>query len=194
MSVPRAPHPTRTLHEAVLLVRAGPRGKASQPRRPRFPVSPPDPAPPDRLQSRLRAVLEHDPIPEVRSEAARALSVAGDGGEEAVDALVAALDDPNDGVRRAATLALGRLRDPRVADALVAALEARPELWQETSAALATAGDPTLLPPLVALLGSEHSHVRRGALRAIAALSHASPPEQPLFVYTDDEGHRHPLF
>jgi HEAT repeat protein len=145
------------------------------------------------LASRLRSLLA-DPVPEVRREAARALSVI-----DATDvaSLAAALDDANDGVRRAATLALGRIRDPRATDALVQALRDRPELWQETSAALATAGDRDVVSRIVPLLESPSSHVRCGALRAIAALSkhpHPRAEQEPLFFYRDDEGHSHPLF
>jgi len=45
-------------------------------------------------------------------------------------------------------------------------------------------------------LDSESSQIRRGALRSIASLSRtrALDDSEPQFVYTDDEGHRHPLF
>jgi HEAT repeat protein len=150
----------------------------------------------DSLQARLCAVLEADPVPEVRSEAARALSVAGGSREQAIVPLVRALDDSNHGVRRAATLALARIPDPRVAEALMDTLRTRPELWEEASAALASAGDRGLIARLLPLLDSESSQIRRGALRSIAALSRTREIDdsQPLFVYTDDEGHRHPLF
>lgn len=129
-------------------------------------------------------------------EAARALGVTGEP-TESIEPLLAALDDSSAGVRRAATLALGRIPDPRAADALVGALAERPELWRESSAALATAGDRNLLDRLLPLLDSESTHVRSGAVRAIAAVSKGPtrPSEGgPIFEYTDEEGHRHPLF
>jgi HEAT repeat protein len=140
-------------------------------------------------------VLRDDPVPEVRTEAARALGVTGEF-DESVEPLVAALDDSSAGVRRAATLALGRIPDPRAVEALVAALAERPELWQESSAALASAADPGLLDRLVPLLDSDSSHVRSGAIRAIAAVSSSARrgESEPVFEYTDDEGHRHTLF
>jgi HEAT repeat protein len=149
----------------------------------------------DAVHQRLCALLREDPVPEVRAEAARALGVTGES-DESVEPLVAALDDSSAGVRRAATLALGRIPDPRAVEALVAALAERPELWQEASAALAAAGDPRLVDRLVPLLGSESSHVRSGAVRAIAAVSSSAPRAEsgPVFEYTDDEGHRHILF
>ena len=101
-------------------------------------------------------------MPEVRTEAARALGVTGES-NESVEPLVAALDDSSAEVRRAATLALGRIPDSRAVEALVAALGERPELWREASAALAAAADPDLLDRLVPFLDSESSHVRSGA-------------------------------
>lgn len=147
------------------------------------------------VHQRLCALLREDPIPEVRSEAARALGVTGESGES-IDPLVAALDDPSAGVRRAATLALGRVSDPASVEALVTALAERPELWRETSAALAAVADRDVLERLLPLLDSESSHVRSGAVRAIAAVtsSTARAESEPVFEYTDEEGHRHILF
>lgn len=147
------------------------------------------------VHQRLCALLREDPIPEVRSEAARALGVTGESGES-IDPLVAALDDPSAGVRRAATLALGRISDPAAIEALVTALAERPELWRETSAALAAVADREVLERLLPLLDSESSHVRSGAVRAIAAVtsSTARAESEPVFEYTDEEGHRHILF
>jgi HEAT repeat protein len=150
----------------------------------------------DAAHERFCALLREDPIPEVRAEAARALGVTGEP-SESIEPLLAALDDPSAAVRRAATLALGRIPDPRAAEALVTALAERPELWREASAALATAGDRDLLDRLLPLLDSQSSYVRSGAVRAIAAVSKspASPGQAgPIFEYTDEEGHRHPLF
>lgn len=150
----------------------------------------------DSVHQRLCTMLEADPVPQVRAEAARALSVAGASVEQTITPLVSALADSNDGVRRAATLALARIRDPRAAEALMQTLRARPELWQEASAALASAGDRRLTARLLPLLDSESSQIRRGALRTIAALARSGTLEdsEPQFVYTDAEGHRHPLF
>lgn len=152
---------------------------------------------PDELHARVRDLLDQDSVPQVRREAARALGVVAGTDVDRVEPLVKALDDPNDGVRRTATLALGRIRDARSAEALVTILTSRPELWQEASAALATAGDVELLPRLVSLLDSDSSHVRCGALRAIAAVVKKPAPREerePLFAYQDEEGQRHPLF
>jgi hypothetical protein len=76
-------------------------------------------------------------------------------------------------------------------------LRTRPELWQEASAALATTGHHELLSDLLPLLDVDPPEVRRGAARAIAAISKAhsaARDEEPLFAYTDEEGNRHPLF
>jgi HEAT repeat protein len=151
----------------------------------------------DVVPDRLRELLREDPVPEVRREAARALGALAEASEVAVDALIAALDDPNDGVRRSATLALGRAGGPRAAEALVRTLTEHPELWQEASAALAGTGERGSAERLAPLLEAESSHVRSGAIRAIAALRRkrrAGVDDELLFVYVDEEHHRHPLF
>ena len=150
----------------------------------------------DVAHERVCGLLREDPAPEVRAEAARALSVIGNPADS-IEPLLAGLEDPSASVRRAATLALGRIPDPQAAEALVRALAERPELWREASAALATTRDRNLLDRLLPLLDSESSHVRSGAIRAIAAVSSGpvrSSDPGPVFEYTDEEGHRHPLF
>jgi HEAT repeat protein len=139
--------------------------------------------------------LCEDPIPEVRAEAARALGVTSES-SQSIEALVAALGDPIADVRRAATLALGQIHDPRCVEALLHTLAECPELWHEASAALAVVGDRDLLDHLLPLLDSESSHVRSGAVRAIAAVTSSTPAGEasPVFEYTDEEGRRHPLF
>ena len=148
------------------------------------------------IRTRLFELLDGDPVPEVRAEAARALGTVPESDLEVVRRLVDALADGNDKVRRAATLALGRLRHPAAVDALLVSLESNPELWQETSAALTTAAEPEVIERLVPLLSAPVSHTRCGALRTVAALTaRAGDGEaEPLFVYTDEEGHRYPLF
>jgi HEAT repeat protein len=149
----------------------------------------------DPVHERLCGLLREDPVPEVRSEAARALGVTGES-RESIEPLVAALNDPSADVRRAATLSLGRIPDPRAVEALVEALAGRPELWQEASAALAAAGDRDVLDRLLPLLDSESSHVRSGAVRAIAAVTSSTrgADSGPVFEYTDQAGYRHILF
>jgi HEAT repeat protein len=148
----------------------------------------------DAARVRFSALLRGDPVPEVRAEAARALGVTGEPAES-VAPLVEALDDPNVEVRRAATLALGRIDSPRAVEALVEVLTDHPELWREVSAALATASGHDLEERLLPLLDSESSQVRSGAVRVIAAVTSPTPAEgEPVFEYTDEHGHRHPLF
>jgi HEAT repeat protein len=149
----------------------------------------------DAARVRFSALLREDPVPEVRAEAARALGVTGEQ-VESVAPLVEALDDPNVDVRRAATLALGRIDSPSAVEALVGVLTEHPELWREVSAALATASGHDLEERLLPLLDSESSQVRSGAVRVIAAVTSPTPAGEgePVFEYTDEHGHRHPLF
>jgi len=64
------------------------------------------------------------------------------------------------------------------------------------SAALATASGHDLEDRLLPLLDSESSQVRSGAVRVIAAVTSPTPTGEgePVFEYTDEHGHRHPLF
>jgi HEAT repeat protein len=144
---------------------------------------------------RLAALVRDDPEAPVRREAARALGVSGADG---VDPLLGALGDADGGVQRAAVLALGRTGDPRAVEALLDVLRTRPDLWEEASAALATVRAPHLAERLVPLLDAAEPEVRRGAVRALGAVVRPALGEQvgeePLFVYTDADGHRHPLF
>lgn len=156
------------------------------------------PAVEKRIGARLSEVLRDDPVAEVRREAARALGAAAQHDEDVVEPLIAALGDGNDGVRRAAALSLGRTSDPRAVDALLRTLAEQPVLWEEASAALATAGDLTTVERVLPLVEHESTQVRRGALRAVAALGQHPATrfarDEALFAYTDDDGMRHPLF
>jgi hypothetical protein len=88
----------------------------------------------------------------VREEAAHALGSIG--GPEAVDALVARLDDPESDLAPQIARALRQTRDPRSVDALVRRL-ADPDRETRTEAArtLGAIGDPRAAPVLMELLG-----------------------------------------
>ena len=90
----------------------------------------------------------------------------------AADAVIQALQDPSPRVRRQAAATLGKLSDPRAADALALLLEEHPDLGEEESVqALGFIGREGAIPVLMTLLGSPRSNLRRAAARAIGRVS-----------------------
>ena len=90
----------------------------------------------------------------------------------AADAVIQALQDPSPRVRRQAAATLGKLSDPRAADALAKLLEEHPDLAEEESVlALGSIGREDSISVLVTLLGSPRSNLRRAAARAIGRVS-----------------------
>jgi len=146
----------------------------------------------------LRKVLDSNDSAEVRHEAALALASFSKDTKDVVDALVRALGDRQDIVRRAAALALGRTRSRQALEPLLDALERYPELWQETSEALVTLGEDDAAPRLREIIVSgETPRARRAAVRALAGL--AGLPSfgyrsAPLSGYEDEHGVLRPLF
>jgi HEAT repeat protein len=125
-----------------------------------------------RADDLLKEVLRGDEPADVRCEAALALAALGRRSAEVVESLTHALDDGDDDVRRAATLALGKTGDGRAAEPLLAALEHSPELWEAASAALSELGFAPATERLRELVRSaSDSRTRRGAIRALALLS-----------------------
>jgi len=68
-----------------------------------------------------------------------------------VDALIAALKDPDRAVREDATIALGMIGDPRAIDALIEAMKDG-AVKRHAIASLGMIGDPRALPPVLAAL------------------------------------------
>ncbi|MDQ3935196.1 MAG: HEAT repeat domain-containing protein [Actinomycetota bacterium] len=125
-----------------------------------------------RTDDLLLEVLDGSDPSEVRCEAALALANSGRGSPQVLTALTEALQDPHEAVRRTATIALGRTGDPGAAGPLLGILEGAPELWEEAAAALGDLGHPGVVEPLRELVRSADDHrTRRGAIRALAALS-----------------------
>lgn len=109
---------------------------------------------------------------EVRCEAALALAALARSRAQAVELLASMLSDPEESLRRSAALALGRTRDPAAGEPLLDALEHAPELWEETAAALGELRYTPAMDRLRAMVRSApDSRTRRGAIRALAALS-----------------------
>lgn len=92
---------------------------------------------------------------------------------EAADALIAALDDSDEVLRREAAWALGELADPRAVETLIVHLA---DSWMEVAdyagVALSAIGAPAAAP-LIAALASDNSEVR---WRAAAALGRIGDP------------------
>lgn len=123
----------------------------------------------------LTAAL-HDPIPEVRREATRALGAIGD--PRAVPALIRALHDSATDLVLEAADALGAIRSPDATDALLPLLQAeRIEARVAAAQALRRIADPRALPTLMQRL--EHAPgplEQANLLEAIAAALERADP------------------
>ena len=123
----------------------------------------------------LTAAL-HDPIPEVRREAARALGAIGD--PRAVPALIRALQDPASDLVLEAADALGAIGSPDATDALAPMLEAeRVEARIAAAQALRRIADPRALPALMQRLEHAPGPLEQATLleAVAAALERAEP-------------------
>jgi HEAT repeat protein len=125
-----------------------------------------------RTDDLLTEVLRSSEPSEVRGEAALALAALGRRSAEVVELLATTLQESEEPLRRMAVLALGKTRDPKAAEPLLDVLEHSPELWEEASAALGELRDAGAIDRLRTMIQSaEDSRTRRGAIRALAALS-----------------------
>jgi HEAT repeat protein len=123
-----------------------------------------------RLAEALQPVAEADPDPAARAQAIAALvGLRVDG---SVDLALAALRDPDWGMRTVVASEIGSTGDPRVVDALLDLLDDPDGYVREAAAiGLDRQGDPRALDPLRAMLRRESdSAARRSARRAIRVL------------------------
>jgi HEAT repeat protein len=138
----------------------------------------------------------HEPA-DVRCEAALALAALGRSSTQVVEALSVALEDGDEAVRRAAARALGKTRDSSAAEPLLDTLENAPELWQEAASALSELRHAAAIDRLRGMVRSAtDSRTRRGAIRALAALSTSADRlrvEDIAPVVYEDSPLRHPL-
>jgi HEAT repeat protein len=96
--------------------------------------------------------------------------------ESAVDGLIAALKDTDDGVRRQAAFALGEMDHARAVPALIEAIDDKNAgVRRAVIRALADIGDVRALPALTAALKDSDAGVRREAVMAIAELEGEDP-------------------
>ena len=102
---------------------------------------------------------------EIRIDSCRALRIIGD--THAVEPIILALKDTDDRVRREAIYALGELKDPRAAEALLAVISDK-SLFAVTTQALAKSKEPRLFDHLVNAL--ENEELRASAVYALGEL------------------------
>lgn len=127
------------------------------------------------LPGLLDALLYHDAGDPgrgeaVRAAAAQALGALGD--KRAVEALVAALDEPSCKIKRAVASALGDLGDPRAFDALCSAFRCQDFLVRiDAARALGRLGDARAAPLLASALQDEHPYVRDAAELALQQIN-----------------------
>jgi HEAT repeat protein len=96
--------------------------------------------------------------------------------KEAVEPLLRQLDDPRSAARREALVALGRIGDPRAAEAVARDLyHDSPDVRAAAAEALAQLGTSPLLDALDALKGDYYRRVRESADAALAKI--LKPPE-----------------
>lgn len=118
-------------------------------------------------------------IKEGGAEAALAASVLGEmQAADAVPALLDLLEDPTAVARREVLLVLGRLKDPRAADAVARDLYSdRPEVRAAAAEALGELGASQHLEAIDALKGDYYRRVRDAASAAVARLGASKPAE-----------------
>jgi HEAT repeat protein len=134
-----------------------------------------------RLVEALRPVAEADPDSAARAQAIAALvALRGDG---SVELALAALRDPDWGMRTIVASEIGPTGDPRVVDALVLLLNDADGYVREAAViGLDKQGDPRALEPLRAMLRRERKDAgaKAAAKRAIRELEkRAGSPSRP---------------
>jgi len=95
--------------------------------------------------------LEYQNVWRVRRDAAAALGEIGDA--DAVEPLMAALEDDSASVRIAVIAALGRIGDPAAVEPLMAAIRSQAvDIRKAAADSLGQIGDPRALDPLIVCL------------------------------------------
>lgn len=123
----------------------------------------------------LREHLLRDSDPVVRQRAAESLATIG--GEQAIGALVQALEDPLGRVRLAAIRGVAELAPERGLESLMRLVLEDPdwEIRAQAARGLGLAGDPLAVPALEAALEDRNEFVRAAAANALRRLEDADP-------------------
>ncbi len=127
--------------------------------------------------------------PSQRVHAAELLGQLGD--RRATKPLIAALDDPDHGVRRAVALALGQLRDHQAVPPLLKVLQTSsdPSVRGAVAFALGLIEDRTAVEPLIRTLKDPDASVRISSAIALGRLGDPRAVE-PLLALPHDKAHR----
>ncbi len=112
---------------------------------------------------------------QVRQNAAAMLGDLGD--PRAVEPLIKALGDYNNGVREAATEALPKFGEHAVRPLIEALWDANKDVRRAATEALVRLGDPRATEPLIKLLGDKDNRIRKAAINALVRLGAA--PSNP---------------
>ncbi len=122
---------------------------------------------------------------DARGEVLEALVRHGAG---VTDLLIEQLGSEDLEIRKAATVALGRIGDARAAPALVEVLEEEDaEMVIAAADALAKIGDPRAFEPLLARVGDPHAAVRQAVVGALNSLGSPEMPARVLPLLSDAE-------
>ncbi|AHG93449.1 PAS fold-4 domain protein (plasmid) [Gemmatirosa kalamazoonensis] len=131
------------------------------------------------METTLAALLAHP-------DACRAVvDVLVQRGAAAVDPLLDALTQDDDGVRKAAAAALGRIGSAAAVPALVALLDDAPEVAVVAAGALGSIGDRRAFEPLIARLDDPHAAVRQAAVGALHSLGHPESSARVVVLLAD---------
>ncbi len=111
-------------------------------------------------------------------------------GSDAVDALVDALSDPDDDVRRDAARSLGMIPDSRVVEPLIRSLQ--DERWYVREAAAWSLGrskDPAIVDQLIAALKDHSAGTREAAAKALGDIADPRAVLPLIQVFSTDDYH-----
>jgi HEAT repeat protein len=125
----------------------------------------------------IRAALT-DPQPDVRCAAI--LALAAQPRHEMLKPLEPLLNDPVLAVRRVAVNVLGKTRDARVRELLLAQIERDPGTRAEAILAVSKVGDASVAPHLIEIFDRESEPVRLAIIEALAELK--QPLAEPMLV------------